>query len=86
MSFGQHQAFIDKLDSACVQQSRVLAQARAAAEQRKALWLKQQQKRKAVEMLIDKNVFSKPSAKTGWNRPCLMKSLPSALSGKASNL
>lgn len=54
MSFGQHQAFIDKLDSACTQQTRVLAQARAAAEQRKGLWLKQQQKRKAVEMLIDK--------------------------------
>lgn len=54
LSFAQHQAFIDKLDKACQQQSQMLARARAAAEQRKGIWLRQQQKRKAVEMLLEK--------------------------------
>ncbi|GAA0353409.1 flagellar export protein FliJ [Bowmanella denitrificans] len=53
-SFAQHQAFIDKLDKACAQQNQMIANARAVAQQRRGLWLKQQQKRKAVEMLIDK--------------------------------
>lgn len=53
-TFGQHQAFIEKLDQACAQQTQVLARTKAVAEQRKGLWLRQQQKRKAVEMLIDK--------------------------------
>ncbi|MDF2178289.1 flagellar export protein FliJ [Aliiglaciecola sp. CAU 1673] len=53
-TFGQHQAFVEKLDKACAQQTQMLARAKAVAEQRKGLWLKQQQKRKAVEMLIDK--------------------------------
>ncbi|AWL12559.1 hypothetical protein HMF8227_02098 [Saliniradius amylolyticus] len=53
-TFGQHQAFIDKLDMACLQQSRLVAQSQSAADQRKQQWLKQQQKRKAVELLLEK--------------------------------
>ncbi|GGO63524.1 flagellar export protein FliJ [Bowmanella pacifica] len=54
LSFAQHQSFIDKLDKACLQQNQIIANAKAVAQQRKSLWLKQQQKRKAVQMLIDK--------------------------------
>lgn len=54
MSYGQHQTFIDKLDKAVEQQTGVLKQATLAADQRKRQWLIQQRKRKAVEMLIDK--------------------------------
>ncbi|MBN7820467.1 flagellar export protein FliJ [Bowmanella yangjiangensis] len=54
LSFAQHQAFIDKLDKACLQQNQIIANAKAVAQQRRALWLRQQQKRKAVEMLIEK--------------------------------
>ncbi|UAA38165.1 flagellar export protein FliJ [Paraneptunicella aestuarii] len=53
-SFNQHQGFISKLDRACEQQRQVIHNAVLAAEQRKSLWLKQQQKRKAIEMLLDK--------------------------------
>lgn len=54
ISFGQYQSFIGKLDKACEQQSRLLSNAILVAEQRKTQWLKQQRKRKAVEMLLDK--------------------------------
>lgn len=53
-SFNQHQSFIGKLDKACEQQMTVHGQALLAAEQRKTLWLQQQRKRKAVELLLDK--------------------------------
>lgn len=53
-SFNQHQGFISKLDRACEQQRLVIHNSVLAAEQRKTTWLKQQQKRKAVEMLLDK--------------------------------
>ena len=54
MSFNQHQGFIAKLDKACEQQRQVIHNAVLAADQRKETWLKQQQKRKAVEMLLEK--------------------------------
>ena len=54
LSFNQHQGFITKLDKACEQQRQVIHNAVLAAEQRKESWLKQQQKRKAVDMLLDK--------------------------------
>ncbi|MBC3764996.1 flagellar export protein FliJ [Neptunicella marina] len=54
LSFGQHQAFIGKLDKACEEQNKIIAKAQMVAEQRKGQWLQQQKKRKAVEMLLDK--------------------------------
>jgi flagellar FliJ protein len=52
--FGQHQQFIGKLDKACELQIQTLNQAVLVADQRRHLWLHQQRKRKAVEMLLDK--------------------------------
>lgn len=54
MSLTHHQAFISKLDKACEQQQLLINNARQAANQRKMQWLVQQRKRKAVELLIDK--------------------------------
>lgn len=54
LSFNQYQSFIGKLDKACEQQTQVHSQAVLVADQRMALWLKQQQKRKAIELLIEK--------------------------------
>jgi len=59
MSFSQHQAFIDKLDKACEIQNNEISRANQVAEQRRQLWLRQQQKRKAVEMLIEKKRIEK---------------------------
>ena len=55
LSFGQHQAFIDKLDKACVIQQQEISKLDEVSDQRKNLWVSQQQKRKAVELLIEKN-------------------------------
>lgn len=52
--YQQHLSFVGKLDKACEQQMNAIAQAKLAADQRKSLWLKQQQRVKAVEMLLDK--------------------------------
>lgn len=52
--YQQHLSFVGKLDKACEQQMQVIARANMAADQRKQLWLKQQQKVKAVELLLDK--------------------------------
>ena len=52
--YQQHLSFVGKLDKACEQQMQVIARAQMAADQRKQLWLKQQQKVKAVTMLLDK--------------------------------
>ncbi|GAC15230.1 flagellar export protein FliJ [Aliiglaciecola lipolytica] len=52
--FNKLQSFIGKLDKACQQQMQVHNQAILVAEQRKNLWLVQQRKRKAVEMLLEK--------------------------------
>lgn len=59
LSFSQHQSFIDKLDKACEIQNNEISKANQVVEQRRQLWLKQQQKRKAVEMLIDKKQAEK---------------------------
>lgn len=54
LSFNQHQQFIGKLDKACELQIQQLNQAMQVAEQRKSIWLQQQRKRKAVDLLLDK--------------------------------
>ena len=53
-TYYQHLSFVGKLDKACEQQMQVIARAQMAADQRKQLWLKQQQKVKAVTLLLDK--------------------------------
>lgn len=50
----QLQLFVGKLDRACQQQTIVVQQTKQVAEQRKQLWVHQQSKRKAVELLIEK--------------------------------
>lgn len=52
--YQQHLSFVGKLDKACEQQMQVIARAQMAADQRKQMWLKQQQKVKAVTLLLDK--------------------------------
>jgi flagellar FliJ protein len=54
-SYGHYQGFISKLEEAIKQQSTVIGTAFQVVNQRKQLWLEQQRKRKAVEMLIDKH-------------------------------
>lgn len=54
VTFGQHQQFIGKLDKVCEMQLQTLNQAIRVADQRRMQWLAQQRKRKAVEMLLDK--------------------------------
>ncbi|WP_416305775.1 flagellar export protein FliJ [Neptunicella sp. SCSIO 80796] len=56
LSYGQHQSFIGKLDKACEEQNKLIARAKLVADQRRELWLKQQRKRKAVDMLLDKKL------------------------------
>ncbi len=54
-SYGHYQQFISKLEEAVKQQSEVIRTAFKVVNQRRTLWLEQQQKRKAVEMLIEKH-------------------------------
>lgn len=54
-SYGHFQQFITKLEEAIKQQSEVIRTAFQVVNQRKQLWLDQQQKRKAVDMLIEKH-------------------------------
>jgi flagellar protein FliJ len=53
--FNQFVSFIGKLDQAIQQQGRAVQQAKAAAEQRKQSWLTLQKKRKALELLVERN-------------------------------
>jgi len=53
-SLNQHLGFVTKLDRACEQQRQIIHNAVLAADQRKESWLKQMQKSRAVEMLLDK--------------------------------
>lgn len=46
--------FIGKLDQACSVQSNKVQTAKKVVEQRRALWLNQQRKRKAIQSVIDK--------------------------------
>ena len=52
--YHQHLSFVGKLDNACAQQNQHISQAVLAADQRKRQWLEQQQRCKAVEMLLEK--------------------------------
>jgi flagellar FliJ protein len=54
-SYGHFQAFITKLEEAMSQQSQIVSTAFQVVNQRKGLWLEQQRKRKAVDMLVDKH-------------------------------
>ena len=56
-NYGQHQSFVGKIDAACEQQTKQVSNALVVAEQRKTQWLAQQRKRKAVEMLLDKQAL-----------------------------
>lgn len=53
-SLNQHLGFVTKLDKACEQQRQIIHNAVLAADQRKESWLKQKQKSRAVDMLLDK--------------------------------
>lgn len=59
LTFGQHHQFIGKLDKACEMQVQALNKALVVADQRRAQWLQQQRKRKAVEMLLEKQQIAK---------------------------
>ena len=52
--FGQYHAFIAKIEEAIRQQASTVNTAKRVVSQRKALWLKQQVKAKAVAKLIEK--------------------------------
>jgi flagellar FliJ protein len=52
--FGQYHAFIPKIEEAIRQQASTVNTAKQVVTQRKALWLKQQVKAKAVAKLIEK--------------------------------
>lgn len=56
-NYRQHQSFVGKIDAACEQQTKQVSNALVVAEQRKAQWFAQQRKRKAVEMLLDKQAL-----------------------------
>ena len=53
--YNQFVNFIGKLDQAILQQGRAVQLAKAAAEQRKQSWLAMQKKRKALELLVERN-------------------------------
>ena len=53
-TFGQYHAFVGKLDEGIGQQQKQLERIRSHVEQLRQKWLSQQQRRKAVEMLIEK--------------------------------
>ncbi|MCU4674714.1 flagellar export protein FliJ [Catenovulum sp. 2E275] len=48
------QNFIAQLDKACTQQRGTIQKAQKVVDQRRALWLAQQRKRKSVELLLEK--------------------------------
>ena len=52
--YQQHLSFVGKLDLACEQQTQQLSRATLVADQRRVNWLQQQQRKKAIEKLIDK--------------------------------
>lgn len=53
-SFGRYHAFVGKLDEGINQQQQSLQQMQSHVEQLRQRWLSQQQRRKAIELLIDK--------------------------------
>lgn len=52
-TLNQHHQFVAQLDKACEQQMKVINQAVLVADQRKKLWLTQQQKYKSIAKLIE---------------------------------
>lgn len=52
--FQRLQSFISQLDHACSQQRENIKKAEKVVEQRRALWLQQQRKRKSIEAVIEK--------------------------------
>lgn len=52
--YNQFVSFIGKLDQALIQQTKAMHQARQVAEQRKQAWLEMQKKRKALELLVER--------------------------------
>ncbi|MFT5162169.1 MAG: flagellar FliJ protein [Alteromonadaceae bacterium] len=70
-SYSHYQAFISKLEEAITQQSQVILTATQVVEQRKTLWLEQQRKRKAVEMLVEKH-WEKQREKEGRAEQALL--------------
>ncbi|WP_016956861.1 flagellar export protein FliJ [Catenovulum agarivorans] len=52
--FQRLQSFISQLDLACSQQRGNITKAEKVVEQRRALWLQQQRKRKSIEAVIEK--------------------------------
>lgn len=54
--FNQYLNFVSKLDTALEQQNLQIQQAQRVVDQRRNAWLTMQQKRKAIELLIDKEL------------------------------
>lgn len=52
--YQQYLSFVSKLDLACEQQTHALSRARMVADQRKSAWLRQQQRKQAIEKLLEK--------------------------------
>ncbi|MBQ4849042.1 flagellar export protein FliJ [Pseudoalteromonas sp. MMG013] len=57
--FNQYQSFIKKIEDAIKQQASTVMTAQQVVEQRKKIWLAQQVKAKAIEMLINKRALEK---------------------------
>lgn len=57
--FNQYQAFIKKIEEAIKQQASTVMTAQQVVEQRKKIWLAQQVKAKAIEMLMNKRALEK---------------------------
>ncbi len=53
-TLNQHHQFVAQLDKACEQQIQVINQSVLVTDQRKKMWLAQQQKYKAIAQLIEK--------------------------------
>lgn len=58
-NFNQFHAFINKIEAAMTQQIDVINTAKQVVEQRKDIWLAQQQKTKAIAKLIEKQLQAK---------------------------
>ncbi|MFC6439369.1 flagellar export protein FliJ [Bowmanella sp. JS7-9] len=56
-AFSQHHGFLAKLDKACDEQSQQIARAKLVVDQRRQLFLQQQKKRKAVDMLLERKAI-----------------------------
>ena len=64
LRYQQSLAFVGQLDQACEMQAKQQSQAVLVAEQRKSIWIQHQQKRKAIEQLIEKKRTAAQLAKS----------------------